>query len=279
MQKLTLAVVAIFLSATATAQDADFIKLRPAINNTEIDLATENGFRGVVYPGGQHISSLLSYNAWGSTGVLQIEATYWGRLTFRNKIDNNGWSEWKAIWHSENLNPNDYLKSLVNAWNKDVTGRNRFHFAAVDNNTGSTTYVQGYGNTPLVIVNGDDQQVVVVGKNGEMGVGVTDTKGYKLAVGGAMIAERVKVKSQQAWPDFVFMPEYKLPSLQELEVYINQHRHLPGIPGEKEVVENGHDLGEMNRKLLQKVEELTLYIIQQDKELKNVKTRLAALEK
>jgi len=108
---------------------------------------------------------------------------------------------------------------------------------------------------------------------GNIGVGVTDTKGYKLAVGGSMVAESIKVKLKTAWPDYVFAPAYKLPSLQEVEDHIKQHQHLPGMPSAKEVAAEGIDLGEMNRKLLQKVEELTLYIIELRKEVNALKQK------
>ncbi|QJB30782.1 hypothetical protein HF329_05505 [Chitinophaga oryzae] len=87
-----------------------------------------------------------------------------------------------------------------------------------------------------------------------VGIGVTDTKGYKLAVGGSMIAERIKVKLQSAWPDYVFHETYRLPSLQELQQYIQTHRHLPDIPEAQEVAREGIDVGEMNKKLVQKIE-------------------------
>ncbi|MNU07544.1 hypothetical protein D3C72_2531870 [compost metagenome] len=69
------------------------------------------------------------------------------------------------------------------------------------------------------------------------------------------------------WPDFVFAKDYKIHSLQETEKHIKQHGHLPGIPSAEEVKANGIDLGEMNAKLLEKVEELTLHLIEKDKEI------------
>ena len=101
---------------------------------------------------------------------------------------------------------------------------------------------------------------------GEVAIGTIDPKGYKLAVGGSMIAESVKVKLQGAWPDFVFSKKYQLPSLQETEKHILANGHLPGIPSASEVSKEGIDLGEMNKKLLQKIEELTLYLIEMKKE-------------
>ncbi|RPE06021.1 hypothetical protein EGT74_27110 [Chitinophaga lutea] len=113
--------------------------------------------------------------------------------------------------------------------------------------------------------------------NGNVGIG-TANPDEKLSVKGTIKAMRVKVL-QEGWADFVFADSYKLPSLMEVERFITEHRHLPEIPSEKEVAENGVDLGEMNRRLLQKVEELTLYIIQQEKEMRVVKERLLSLER
>ncbi len=105
--------------------------------------------------------------------------------------------------------------------------------------------------------------------SGNLGLGVKDTKGYKLAVAGSkgIIAEEVTVKLKSAWPDYVFANDYKLPTLKDVENHIKEKGHLANIPSAKEVKENGVKLGEMNTKLLEKVEELTLYTIQQEKKL------------
>ncbi len=103
--------------------------------------------------------------------------------------------------------------------------------------------------------------------SGNVGIGTNDPKGYKLAVAGDMIAESVKIKLQSAWPDFVFAKSYKLPTLQETENHIIKRGHLPGIPTAAEVKVNGIDLGDMNAKLLQKIEELTLHLIEKDKQI------------
>jgi len=107
--------------------------------------------------------------------------------------------------------------------------------------------------------------------SGDVAIGTTDSKGYKLAVAGSMIAESVKVKLQGAWPDFVFAKNYQLPSLQETEQHILAKGHLPGIPSAAEVAKEGIELGEMNKKLLQKIEELTLYLIEMKKEIDALK--------
>jgi len=101
--------------------------------------------------------------------------------------------------------------------------------------------------------------------NGNVGIGTTDPKGYKLAVNGKIRTHEIKVETAN-WPDYVFAKDYKLPSIAETENHIKQKGHLPGIPSAAEVKKNGVDLGEMNAQLLRKIEELTLYIIDLKKE-------------
>lgn len=95
---------------------------------------------------------------------------------------------------------------------------------------------------------------------------------YKLTVNGKMRAHAVKVYTN--WADFVFEDTYKLPSLYEVEQYIKKHGHLKDIPSAKEVEANGIELGEMNKLLLQKIEELTLYTIKLKKEIDKIKSKL-----
>lgn len=95
---------------------------------------------------------------------------------------------------------------------------------------------------------------------------------YRLSVKGAIRADRVRVYT--TWADYVFEKEYKLPTLEEVEKHIQENGHLKDIPSAKEVEANGIELGEMNKKLLLKVEELTLYIIEMNKELQEVKSQI-----
>lgn len=103
--------------------------------------------------------------------------------------------------------------------------------------------------------------------NGSLGVGTTITGPHKLAVEGSIGAREIKVQFN-GWSDFVFDKNYELPTLEEVEKYIKMNGHLSEIPSEKEVIENGINLGEMNKKLLQKIEELTLYMIEQNQKIK-----------
>ncbi|MDW5287518.1 fibronectin type III domain-containing protein [Formosa sp. PL04] len=100
-----------------------------------------------------------------------------------------------------------------------------------------------------------------------LGIGTTNTQGYRLAVAGNIIAEEIKVQLQTAWPDYVFKTDYELPLLEDVEKHIKEKGYLPNVPSEKEVKANGIKLGEMNAVLLEKIEELTLYILQQEKRI------------
>lgn len=105
-----------------------------------------------------------------------------------------------------------------------------------------------------------------VRQEGGVGIGTRSVpSGYLLAVNGRVICEELRVDLSQNWPDYVFADNYKLMPLKELGKYIETNRHLPGIPAAKEMENHGLAVGEMQRKLMEKVEELTLYLLDQQK--------------
>ena len=109
---------------------------------------------------------------------------------------------------------------------------------------------------------------ITVLKNGKTGIGTT-TPTEKLSVNGSIRSKEVKVEAAP-WPDYVFATEYALPTLSETESYIQKNHRLPNMPSAEEVAENGIALGEMNRLLVEKVEELTLYMIERENEYKEL---------
>ncbi|CAL2093997.1 conserved protein of unknown function [Tenacibaculum sp. 190524A02b] len=114
---------------------------------------------------------------------------------------------------------------------------------------------------------------------GKVGIGTTKIPtDYKLAVDGKIGAREIKVESR-AWPDYVFTKDYNLLTLKEVENHIKEKGHLKDIPSAEEVKKNGFFLGEMDANLLQKIEELTLYTIQQEKQLKKQSEELNELKK
>jgi hypothetical protein len=128
------------------------------------------------------------------------------------------------------------------------------------------------GRYGLAIGSGNNTEYMRFNANGNVGIG-TDNPQSKLAVNGDVFAKKIKV-TLSGWPDYVFDKQYKLPSLAEVEQYVNQHRHLPGVPSAAAVEKDGLDLGETQAVLLKKIEELTLYIIQQQKEIETIKAML-----
>ena len=110
---------------------------------------------------------------------------------------------------------------------------------------------------------------MVIDVGGKVGIG-TSTPNNKLDVNGAIHSKEVKV-DMTGWPDFVFKKYYNLPTLDEVGKHIREKGHLENIPSEEEVLKNGINLGEMNAKLLQKIEELTLYMIEMKQENQEIK--------
>ncbi|MEO9804581.1 MAG: hypothetical protein ABJF04_15100 [Reichenbachiella sp.] len=113
---------------------------------------------------------------------------------------------------------------------------------------------------------------------GQVAIGTTDPKGYKLAVAGEMAVAEITVEVEVNWPDYVFKKNYELQPLSEIKSFVEQNHHLPEVPSAKEITNNGMKMGEMNMILLKKIEELTLHLIEKDLQLQQVMERLSKLE-
>src|SRR5260221_6445988 len=116
---------------------------------------------------------------------------------------------------------------------------------------------------------------MLIDANGNVGIGTTQAD-YKLTVNGKIKAEEVQVLVDV--PDYVFENNYSLMPLVEVEKYINEIKHLPAVPRAKAIAETGWQVGEMNNKLLEKIEELTLYMIELKKENEKLKQRVNNIE-
>lgn len=119
------------------------------------------------------------------------------------------------------------------------------------------------GNLVFATSNGSYFNKITMDPNGNLGIG-TEIPKEKLSVNGNIRAHQVKVEVAN-WPDYVFDPSYKVRSLDETEQFIKQNGHLPEVPKATEVEEDGISLGEMNKILLKKIEELTLHVINLEK--------------
>lgn len=165
---------------------------------------------------------------------------------------------------------------LFNIDNRNYNTRLRFSavqggssvFYLFDKNQAQNFTVADDGSNNISLTMPKANSRVMIGTNS-----FTDgTDVYSLSVNGNVRADRVKVYT--TWADFVFEKDYKLPTLEEVEKHILEKGHLLDIPSAKEVEANGIDLGDMNKKLLQKIEELTLYTIELNKQVQELKEQI-----
>ena len=125
----------------------------------------------------------------------------------------------------------------------------------------------GTGYNDIITDNTFGTSALYINNNQQVGIGTTSPGSFKLAVEGALGARSVKVTLTNPWPDYVFDKSHNLPPLNEVEQFIHQYQHLPEVPTAAEVAKDGVDLGQNQALLLKKVEELTLYLIEQQKQL------------
>lgn len=181
-----------------------------------------------------------------------------------------------------NLSGNDNAFFGNRAGYSNISGTQNTYIGNISGyaSTGSRNVFIGYksgrneiGDDKLYIDNSDTSTPLLYGDfaTNQLGINTnTIPMDYAFAVKGKIISEEITVKVYP-WSDFVFEDGYNLPTLEDVENHINEKGHLKDIPTAKEVSENGVNVGEMEAKLLQKIEELTLYTIHQEKEIKNQK--------
>jgi len=211
---------------------------------------------GTVNPGTEFNTNQAAYPSYSASDrVLTIRSSHLPVLELSRPAGSTIGNRIGAIYFTNTTNQADAHRQVAGIWAEN-DGRTEYP----DLMAGRLVFMtKGYA--------GAAQRKMVLDQDGNLGIGTTDTKGYKLAVAGNMIAEKVKVKLQSGWPDYVFEEDYPLPPLTEVAAYVKANKHLPAMPTAKEVAEEGLDVGEMNRRLLQQVEELTLYIIAQQQEI------------
>lgn len=117
---------------------------------------------------------------------------------------------------------------------------------------------------------------MTISRSGNVGIGIVNPS-EKLDVAGKIRACEV-ILEQNNWCDYVFEANYNLLSIYEIEQFIKENKHLPNIPSAKEVSQNGIAISDMTQRLMEKIEELTLYIIQQHKEIELLKQKIYQIE-
>lgn len=142
-----------------------------------------------------------------------------------------------------------------------------------DDASDNSAYIQAYSeNTKLVLGAGGWKQQLYVLPTNQIGIG-TDyvPSDFMLGVNGSIICEELRVKLRGTWGDFVFADDYQLMPLNELATYVEENKHLPEIPAAAQLEEDGVDLSDMVAKQMVKIEELTLYILEMQKQLDELK--------
>lgn len=257
--------------------------------NLRLHTSSDTSHSGIIFSGKRENSSINSTHYIGTTGTSSFnlliesdESVFFknnnatsmtvhatgrvgiGTATPDTKLDVNGVIRSSNEVQVSAINPGFLFEETDLAdknWHLQVNGGD-FKFFEV--NDARTTW---------------DEVMIIKSNSGNVGIGTTDTFGHKLAVNGSIIAKGDIIMNDpnpsHIWPDYVFEKDYNLLSLEEVERHIKEKGHLPNIPSAKEVKKNGFSLGEMNRKLLEKVEELMLYTIQQEKRIKALEDKLA----
>lgn len=220
--------------------------------------------------------------------IVNIDPGELTTLNFQARHNSTTWKDAFVISSTGNVgiglaNPQHPLHISFLAGQRSRFQYGTSHMDIVDYPTGSFDYsnsigiwasgkdallMSGQGSNIRLVTNtsaGTSVERMRVTANGNIGIGTKNPQ-YLLAVNGVIGAKEVNVTTS-GWADYVFRPEYPLRPLSEVEAFIVKHGHLPNIPSEKEVLENGVNLLEMNIKLLEKVEELTLYVIELEKKI------------
>lgn len=145
--------------------------------------------------------------------------------------------------------------------------------------TGVGTRIGIYGSASGGATNWGGYFVGSTYMSGDLRIGTTtQATGYSLSVNGKIVCTEVLVQAFGSWPDYVFSPDYNLTNLYDLENSIKENRHLPGIPSAKQIESEGIQVGTMQKMLLEKVEELTLHLINQQKLIDQLSIELTELK-
>src|SRR5690606_9928407 len=195
---------------------------------------------------------------------------FFGSRTFdRNNTPLNNGLFIQQRWFALGLNYVTRLRTVIDNINK---GYIDFNQLATPNTTSSAV---SFGN--------NDSEFLRINQDGKVRISATDIAtpdGYRLFVEDGILTEKVKVaiSSTSDWADYVFAEDYELMPLEEVEAFTKENKHLPNVPCAEDMVTEGLDVAQMDARLLEKIEELTLYLIEQNKKLEEQNKKIETLQ-
>ncbi len=276
MKKIALITIAL-VSTIATAQSVSFENLRANDGSNKYILWStsnlEQGFGHRIINNDQVSRTLLNFQArnntsnWSNVMTITSEGNVGiGTINPLAKLNVSGNGIRADRFSLSNIN------DRVNDSPWYGLGRSNFNDLS-DNQELPATQLAGYQGLLLKTKQG----VFAIKQNGNVGIGTTNPDA-KLTINGKIHTKEIKVDLAIPAPDYVFKKEYNLLSIEEVQKYILKNGHLPNIPAAKTMESNGVELGAMNMKLLEKIEELTLYTISQQEALKTQQEKNNILE-
>lgn len=269
---------------------------------------TITGMRGVqanvvVESTGGATSASVFSGAFAALGTGTITTGYGLYLDHYPGNITNKWGVYVADGNAKNYMGGSLGVGMTPVYPLDINGVIRGHSLIATSQSAGITghFIGAAGNNSNVVIQGGGgtyraywitatNDVLKIGAHGgtepatgalninhlgQIGIGTIQTGSFKLAVEGKVAAREVKVTLENPWPDYVFASNRHLMPIDELEKYIQANRHLPNIPSAAKVKENGGiELGDMTTRLVEKIEELTLYVIELKKENEAMKKQM-----
>lgn len=226
----------------------NFFSKGATINQNRMTILGHNGYVGI---GTSNPTSLLEVA--GSTKTQSLDATN----IFSSSITTN-------LINSENSISNNMITETLK-----VTVNSSEGAVLTSDDMGNATWqlLPEMPEIPEQLWTKSSSNDDIYRLNGNVGIGTSNTSGYKLAVNGDIQAELIRIVADVPASDYVFEDDYELMSLYQLEQFVTDNKHLPEVKSAKEFEEEGYNIGEMDDVLLRKVEELTLYTIKQQKQI------------
>lgn len=263
--------------AVIGSTDSDIKEVLQVAGSVAVNSNT-NSYKFNNYTTNQGVSK---YITTGYGGTLKLDTA--GNLLFANTAVSGAGEATATLINRLAINKNGNMglgttdpRELVHV-NGNVTtqGNNKGYLFNVYNNSGYKYAATGFG-AALTYDSLGNLVFANTTSSGAANAAATLNKVFILDKDGTLLSKKIKV-TQTGWADYVFEPTYKLPSLHQVEQFIKQHKHLPDVPSAAQIEAEGNDLAETQSILLKKIEELTLYLIDQNKEIQELQSIIKKL--